>query len=228
MLPCFSVSNFYNPAAVLLPAPHINSNFLFVLIFFRLYHNVHALLNFPDTSQPKKNNFFSKLSEQWSFQSWNTAQRSFPSSVKYCPSSVGLRGNTERAVELSQQQSSASVVAPGFLPFQKKQSVLALCLAPAVFPSLPPDCLGVRGVPNQNSSAPLPSPPAPHPSVWEWGGPLLGPAAPAAKVREERENSHSQTLPQVRNSHTHYSDWAGSDPWQNNFRSICDFSCIVM
>lgn len=118
--------------------------------------------------------YFSKLSKQWVFQFYNIAQRSFPNSVKCCPSSTGPTwGNTQHMAELSQQQSSASVVAPGFPPFQKKQSMFTLCLAPAALPSLPPGCLGARGMPNQNSSAPLPSPPDPHPSVWEQGGPGL-------------------------------------------------------
>lgn len=64
VLPSFTVRNFYNFPAILLPVRQINSNSLFVLIF-PLYHNVHAILNFPETSQPKKNKvFFPKLSKQ--------------------------------------------------------------------------------------------------------------------------------------------------------------------
>lgn len=120
----------------------------------------------------RKTRYFSKLPKQWVFQFHNIAWRSFPSSVKYHPSSIGPTwGDAQRTAELSQQQSSASVVAPGFPPFQKKQSVFTLCLAPTALPSLLPGCLSAQGMPNQNSSAPLPSPPDPHPSVQEWGGP---------------------------------------------------------
>lgn len=136
----------------------------------------------------------------------------------------------QHTAELSQEQSSALVVAPGFPPFQKQQSVFALCLAPAAFPSWLPCCArGAKPKFLSSCSQPTPSPPG----CVGTGRPLLGPATPAAKVRGERGNSHCQTLPNsATNKREIPASSAGAGQVQThgngNFCSICGFFCAVM
>lgn len=102
--------------------------------------------------------YFSKLSKQWAFQFWDPAQRSFPNPVKYCPSSVRLRGNTQYihswVIPTAEQCFSCGSWVSSF---PKEAIRVSIVLGSGCVPSLPPGCRGAQGVPNQNSSAPQPT-----------------------------------------------------------------------